>query len=98
VKARIFHLHERLIFGNMRLQVLTTIEKIQLSLCVPLFLKQKTWKRDLHYSDLVFSLYLICLWRKGGKNRAAKTGVLQAVKRWVAGIKLKSINKDFRDE
>jgi hypothetical protein len=52
-------------------------------------------KKFALFKSRVFIVFDLSL-EKRGKNRAAKTGVLQAVKWWVAGAN--SINKDFRDE
>jgi hypothetical protein len=52
-------------------------------------------KKFALFKSRVFIVFDLSL-EKRGKNRAAKTGVLHAVKWWVAGIN--SINKDFRDE
>jgi hypothetical protein len=69
--------------------VMATVKKLQLS-CVCLFIleAENLEEKFALFRSRVFIVFDLSL-EKRGKNGAAKTGVLQAVKWWVAGIKHK---------
>ncbi len=85
MKATIFHVLERLIFGNMMTTSSNKVKAIVKKFCsqcvvYPFILEAKNLEKKFAlFKSRVFIVFDLSL-EKRGENRAAKTGILEAVK------------------